>query len=158
PDDLPRLRQHGLVASMQPIHLATDWFTADRVWGKRARYAYAFRTLLDHGTSLALGSDAPVAPLNPFHGIQAAVTRQDLEGRPAKGWYPEEKISLAEAIAGYTVGPARLAGKEAVQGSISPGKWADLIVLEQNIFDIAASDIAQTAVKATIFDGQIVFQ
>ena len=75
--DLPRLAQNGIVAAVQPVHLQTDWPTADRVWGERAHLAYAFRALLDQGTVLALGSDAPVAPLNPFVGIQAALTRQD---------------------------------------------------------------------------------
>lgn len=157
PDDLPRLSRYGIVASVQPVHLLTDWPTADKVWGKRTRYAYAFRSLLNHGTRLAMGSDAPVAPLNPMLGIYAAVTRQDERGQPANGWYPEECLSVAEAIHGYTLGPAYLAGKQADQGSITPGKWADMVVLSQNLFEIPPREIAETAVEMTIFDGQVVY-
>jgi predicted amidohydrolase YtcJ len=103
PDDLGRLAEHGIVASVQPVHLQSDWRTADRVWGARACTAYAFRSLLDRGTALAFGSDAPVAPLNPLLGIHAAVTRQDETGQPAGGWYPAERLTVAEAIAGYTL-------------------------------------------------------
>jgi predicted amidohydrolase YtcJ len=158
PDDLPRLSQFGIVASVQPVHLLTDWPTADRVWGKRSRYAYAFRSLLERGTRLALGSDAPVAPLNPMLGIYAAVTRQDERGQPANGWYPEERLTVAEAIHGYTMGPAYLAGKQAVQGSITPGKWADMVVLSRNLFEIPPEEIAEATVDITVFDGQIVWQ
>ncbi len=157
PDDLPRLNQYDIVASVQPVHICSDWPTADKVWGRRARYAYAFRSLLEHGTRLALGSDAPVAPLNPLLGIYAAVTRQDQTGRPENGWYPEERINMAEAVWGYTTGPAYVAGKEALQGSITPGKWADLIMLSQNIFEIPPEAIPETQVDLTVFDGQIVF-
>ncbi len=157
PDDLSRLNQYNIVASVQPVHLCTDWPTADRVWGRRARYAYAFRSLLEQGSKLALGSDAPVAPLNPLLGIYAAVTRQDQVGHPHGGWYPAERISVAEAVYGYTMGPAVVAGKEQLQGSLTPGKWADLIVLSQNIFEIPAETIPETTVDLTIFDGQVVY-
>ena len=158
PQDLPRLKQHDLVASMQPVHLMIDHAAADRLWGRRARYTYAFRSLLAQGAQLALGSDAPVAPLNPMLGIQAALTRQDLQGEPAGGWYPEERITLDEAIAGYTSGPASLAGKAHCQGSITPGKWADMIVLSQNLFEIPPAEIGEVEVNLTIFGGQIVYE
>jgi hypothetical protein len=158
PDDLPRLSRYGIVASVQPVHLLTDWPTADKVWGKRSRYAYAFRSLLAHGTRLALGSDAPVAPLNPMLGIYAAVTRQDERGQPANGWYPEERLTVAEAIHGYTLGPAYLAGKQEVQGTITPGKWADMIVLSRNLFEIPPAEIAETRVEMTVLAGQVVYQ
>jgi predicted amidohydrolase YtcJ len=158
PDDLPRLGQCGIVASMQPVHLMTDWPTADRLWGQRSRYAYALRSLWDHGTRLAFGSDAPVAPLNPMLGIYAAVVRQDEGGQPKGGWYPEERISVAEAVHGYTMGPAYAAGRQGVSGSISPGKWADLVVLSRDLFRIPAAEIKETNVYLTIFDRQIVYQ
>jgi hypothetical protein len=158
PDDLPRLSRHQIVASMQPVHLLTDWPTANRVWGQRARYAYAFRSLLDRGTMLAFGSDAPVAPLNPMLGLYAAVTRQDERGQPAGGWYPQEKIGLTEAIYAYTMGPAYLAGKSHLQGSVTPGKWADLIILSDNLFEMAPAEISGAQIEVTIFDGQIVYQ
>jgi predicted amidohydrolase YtcJ len=158
PQDLSRLSRHGIFASMQPIHLALDWRTADKHWGRRARYNYAFRTLLDQGTQLAFGSDAPVAPLDPILGIHAAVTRQDEQGLPTGGWYPEERMSVAEAVQAYTLGPAQLAGKAHRQGSITPGRWADMIVLSHNLFEIDPAEIPETKVVMTIFDGEVIFE
>lgn len=156
--DLPRLSQHNIVASVQPVHICTDWATADQVWGERARYAYAFRSLLDQGTRLALGSDAPVAPLDPMLGIYAAVTRQDFEARPQGGWYPQERLTVAEAVHGYTINPAFMAGKQHVQGSITPGKWADFTMLSANIFEIPPQDIRHTQAVLTVVGGQVVFE
>ena len=158
PDDLARLAEYDIVASVQPVHLQSDWRTADRVWGGRARTAYAFRSLLDRGTALAFGSDAPVAPLNPLLGIHAAVTRQDEAGQPAGGWVPAERLSVAEAIAGYTLGPAHLSGKADRLGSITPGKYADLVVLSDNLFEIEAAAIPKARVWLTVFDGRVVYE
>lgn len=157
PDDLPRLAPLGVVASVQPVHLMTDWRTADRVWGGRARTAYAFRTLLDCGTALALGSDAPVAPLDPLLGIYAAVTRQDAGGEPAGGWYPEQRLTVAEAIHGYTMGPAHVSGKADRLGSITPGKYADFTILSRNLFDIPTEEIPTAKPSMTIAGGQVVY-
>jgi predicted amidohydrolase YtcJ len=143
---------------VQPVHLQADWRTADRVWGERARHAYAFRSLLDWGTALAFGSDAPVAPLNPLLGIHAAVTRQDEAGQPAGGWYPQERLTVAEAIAGYTLGPARLSGKADRFGSIAPSKYADLVVLSQNLFEIDPAAIPATTAWLTVFDGRVMYE
>ncbi len=158
PDDVGRLAQLGVVAAVQPVHLQTDWPTADRVWGQRARLTYAFRSLLDAGTILAFGSDAPVAPLNPMLGVFTAVTRQDNAHQPTGGWYPQERISLEETIYAYTMGPAILSSKQDVQGSITPGKWADLIMLDRDLFEIEAGNIGETAVAITIFAGEVVFR
>jgi predicted amidohydrolase YtcJ len=158
PDDVGRMGDHGIVGSVQPVHLQSDWRTADRVWGRRARNAYAFRSLLNRGTSLAFGSDAPVAPLNPMLGIYAAVTRQDDAGNPAGGWYPEERLTIAEAIEGYTIGPARLSGKADRFGSITPGKYADLVVLSQDLFVIDSEAIPATTTRLTIFNGRVVYE
>ena len=158
PDDLPRLSRYGIMASMQPVHLMSDWRTADRVWGQRARYAYAFRSLLDCGTRMSFGSDAPYESLNPMEGIYAATTRRDRHGEPGAGWYPEEQISVAEAIHGYTMGPAYATGRQQVQGSITPGKWADIIMLSRDIFEIPSAEIANVEVLLTIFDGQVIYQ
>lgn len=156
PDDLPRLAQHGIFASVQPVHVRTDWATADKVWGDRARYAYAFRALLDEGTPLVFGSDAPVAPIDPLLGIHTAVARQDDDGRPAGGWYAQERVIMAEAIHAYTLAPARLAGKAAVQGSIAPGKWADLIILSDNLFEVPPERIPDVRVATAVFAGEVV--
>jgi len=157
PDDLDRLAQLGIVASMQPVHIQTDWTTADRVWGQRARFAYAFRSLLNHGTRVAFGSDAPVAPLNPMLGIGSAVTRQDTNGQPVGGWYPMEQLTLAEIIYAYTMAPAYLSGKSHIFGSLTVGKWADFIVLSQNLFEIPPDAIAETLVEKTFFAGELVY-
>ncbi len=158
PDDLGRLAPAGIVPSVQPLHLRTDWRTAARVWGGRARYAYAFRSLLDRGTALAFGSDAPVAPLNPMLGIHAAVTREDGGGEPAGGWYPAERLTVTEAIEGYTLAPARLSGKADRFGSITPGKYADLVVLSQNLFEVDPAAIPATTTWLTVFDGRVVYE
>jgi predicted amidohydrolase YtcJ len=159
PDDIPRLAQLGVIASMQPVHVMDDWPVADRVWGhERSRTAYAFRSLLNVGTHLALGSDCPVAPLNPLLGIQAAVLRQNEKGKPEGGWYPQERLTVAEAVRGYTMGAAYAVRLEDVLGSITPGKLADLVVLDRDIFEIEPGEIASVKPTMTIFDGQVVYQ
>jgi predicted amidohydrolase YtcJ len=158
PADLDRPGAYGVTGSVQPVHLQADWRTADRVWGERARTAYAFRSLLDRGAALAFGSDAPVAPPNPMLGIYAAVTRQDEAGEPAGGWHPEERLTVVEAIAGYTLGPARLSGKADRFGSVAPGKYADLVVLSQNLFAIDPAAIPATTVWLTVFNGRVVYE
>ncbi|MGD8405535.1 MAG: amidohydrolase [Anaerolineales bacterium] len=158
PEDLKRLGPLGLIASVQPLHLTDDMQMVDKACGSRARWAYAFRDLLDAGTVLALGSDCPVASPNPFWGIHAAVTRQTREGKPEGGWYPSQKLSVAEAVWGYTMGAAIATGQETVQGSLTPGKLADLIVLNQDIFEIPPEQLHATKVVMTVFDGRIVYQ
>ncbi len=157
PEDLTRLSRFNLVASVQPLHLTEDMDMVNIALGKRARYTYAFRDLLDAGTILALGSDCPVVSPNPYLGIQAAVTRQRDDGTPAEGWYPSQRLTVAEAVYGYTMGAAIVAGTENAQGSLTPGKVADLVVLEDDIFEIPPLEIGKTQVKMTIFDGDIVF-
>lgn len=131
PDDRARPAQLGLVASMQPVHAVSDMPMAQRAWGKRSRYAYAWRGQRGSGARLAFGSDAPVESPNPFWGLHAAVTRRRPDGSPGPdGWIPEERLSMAEALAGFTEGPAFAAGLEDKTGRLAPGLWADLIVLE----------------------------
>ena len=158
PVDLKRLGPLGLVASVQPLHLSDDMNMIDKACGSRARWAYAFRDLLDAGTVLALGSDCPVASPNPFWGIHAAVTRQKRDGTPTGGWQPSQKLSLAEAVWGYTMGAAIASGQENDLGSLTPGKLADLIVLDQDIFTVPPEQIYTTKVVMTIFNGRIVHQ
>jgi hypothetical protein len=156
-EDLLRLGSLGLVASVQPIHLVDDMALVERAIGERGRWAYAFRTLLDSGAVLALGSDCPVASPNPFWGIHAAVTRQRRNGTPAGGWYPEERLSVAEAVTGYTLGPAYASGQIERLGSTTPGKLADLVVLDRDIFAVPHHEIADTQPVLTIFDGEIAY-
>lgn len=158
PDDLKRLAPLGLVASVQPLHLTDDMHMIDKACGTRAGWAYAFRDLLKAGTVLAFGSDCPVASPNPFWGIHAAVTRQRRDGTPADGWYPEQRMSVTEAVWAYTMGTALASGRQADLGSLTPAKLADLVVLDRDIFDTDPKGIADTQVVMTIFDGKIVYE
>ena len=158
PDDLRRLGGLGLVASVQPIHQVDDMALVERALGDdRGRWSYAWRALLDSGAVLALGSDCPVASPNPFWGIHAAVTRQRRDGSPAGGWHPEQRMSVAEAVAGYTLGPAYASGQLNRQGSIAPGKLADLVALDRDIFAVSPHEIADIRPVLTIFDGAVVY-
>lgn len=163
PQDLPRLAQLGITASVQPIHVLDVMDTVERTLGARAADTYTFRSLLEHGTRLAFGSDAPVASANPFLGFHAAICRQRTERMPAPPWYGQERLSLEATIYAYTKGAAQAAGWAPVIGSIIPGKRADLIVLDRNLFELVAhgvtgSEIAETQVVMTLFDGEIVYQ
>lgn len=159
PDDEARLAELNVIASVQPIHATSDMFTADRYWGKRSTGAYAFRTLLDQGTHMCFGSDAPVESPNPFLGIHAAVTRQRADGSPAQdGWYPAQRLHLEEALAGYTTGPAYAAHLEGQVGQLTPDAFADLIVLDQDPFTTSAQYLYQVQPDATMVGGEWVWQ
>lgn len=158
PEDLPRLAAMDLVASVQPIHCTDDIASADRYWGGRGANAYAFRTLLESGAVLAFGSDAPVASANPWWGLHAAVTRQRRDGLPAGGWYPDQRLTVAEAIRAYTFGPALAVGQAHQQGRIAPGYLADLVAVDRDLFTCDPSDIAGTKVEMTIVGGEIVYR
>jgi hypothetical protein len=158
PVDVERLARLGIAASVQPIHVTDDIPLCDRSIGSRSCFAYPFRDLLDAGVTLALGSDAPVADPNPLWGIHAAVTRQERGGTPQGGWYPQQRLTVAEAVWGFTMGPAIVTGREATLGSITPGKLADLAVLDSDIFAIEPLEIHRAQVVMTVFDGQVVYE
>ncbi len=158
PEDVRRLGRWGVVASVQPIHVPDDFPMIEKSVGRRGCWTYPFRDLLAAGVPLAFGSDCPVANPNPMWGIHAAVTRQMRDGSPTGGWYPGQRLSVAEAVWGFSMGAALVSGRQADSGSISPGKLADLIVLDRDIFTIDPMEIAQTQVVTTIFGGQIVFE
>jgi len=140
PEELHKMVELGLTASMQPVHATSDMYTADRYWGERARYAYAFRTLLDQHTHMVFGSDAPVESPNPFWGIHAAVTRRRSDGSPGvDGWYPSERLSLEQALASYSSSTPSLSGFET--GSLLPGNLADLIILPENLAKIELQNL-----------------
>jgi predicted amidohydrolase YtcJ len=158
PDDIPRLAELGVIASMQPIHATQDMLLADSLWGERSAGGYAFRSLLDNGAALAFGSDSPVEDLNVMIGIHAAVTRRRADGSPGpEGWYPEQRLTVAEAVYAYTAGAAYASGEEAIKGTLTPGKLADLVVLSQDIFGIDPMEILETEVVATVLDGEVVY-
>lgn len=158
-DDAPRLAELGIIASMQPIHATSDMLMADRFWGERAALAYAWRTQLEHGAHIAFGSDAPVESPNPFWGLHAAVTRQRMDGSPgASGWYPEQRLTIMEALLGFTTGAAYAAGMENQLGQLSPGYLADLLVLDNDPFKCPASQLAEIKPEATMVHGEWVWQ
>jgi predicted amidohydrolase YtcJ len=159
PDDIPRFAKLGVAASMQPIHATSDMRAADRLWGARSRYSYAWRSLLDTGALVAFGSDAPVETPNPFAGIHAAVTRQDEEGYPEGGWYPEERITVDEAVRAYTADAVRSAPylKGGVTGTLTPGSVADLLVLDRDIFEVEPMELKDARPLATVVGGEAVY-
>jgi predicted amidohydrolase YtcJ len=157
-DDLPRLAQLGVVASMQPIHATSDMDMAGHYWGSRCELSYAWRGLLGSGATLAFGSDCPIETLDPLAGIHAAVTRRRADGSPSSdGWIPNQRLSLAQAVHAYTLGAARASGEAHLKGSLVPGKLADLVVLSFDIFEADPMAILDARVDMTVFDGQIVY-
>jgi predicted amidohydrolase YtcJ len=157
--DISRFSSIGVIASMQPIHATSDIEMAERYWGRRSRYAYAWRSIIDSGAAFAFGSDAPVEAIEPLTGIHAAVTRQHLDGTPgSEGWIPEQRITIREAVAGYTIGAAIASNREEYMGTISPGNLADLTILERDIFTIHPNEIPGVGVAGTIVDGQVMYR
>jgi predicted amidohydrolase YtcJ len=156
--DFERFAKLHVIASMQPYHAIDDgrWAEA-RLGHERARYSYAWRGFLDHGVTLAFGTDWPVAPLDPMIGLYAAVTRATLDGKNPGGWIPEEKITLPEAIEAYTMGATFAEFQEREKGSITPGKLADMVIVSDNIFDLKPETIRNAKVQTTIVGGKVVY-
>lgn len=155
-EDVPRLARHGIIASMQPTHATSDMYWAEaRLGPERVRGAYAWRTVLNAGGRLALGSDFPVEDVSPFFGLYAAVTRQDQKGWPEGGWRPSERLTLAEAIRGFTSDAAYAAFEEKTRGTIEPGKLADLTIVEGDLF--THPELYKAKVRYTVVRGDIVF-
>ncbi len=159
PKDFVRFKNLNVIASMQPYHAIDDGRWAEKRIGKeRCKTSYAFRTFLDAGVKLCFGSDWNVAPLSPILGIYAAVTRQTLDGKHPGGWFPEQKISVEEAVECYTINNAYAEFAENEKGSITPGKFADLVVLSEDIFNIPGERIKDVKVLMTVVGGKIVYQ
>jgi hypothetical protein len=157
--DIKRFGEQHVVASVQPYHAIDDGrWCEPRIGAERAKGTYAFRSLLDSDAILALGTDWTVAPLDPMQTIYAAVTRRTLDGKHPNGWVPEQKISVEEAVRAYTLGSAYAEFQDTVKGTVSVGKYADLVMLDKNIFDMNPNDIPTTKVVMTILDGKIVYQ
>ncbi|HEX9109149.1 MAG TPA: amidohydrolase family protein, partial [Longimicrobiales bacterium] len=189
----------GIVASMQPAHLITDWAAADRHWGARSRTAYAFRSLLRGGQEprrgtderesgrvgegenlrspaiahspprplspsavgrpvLAFGSDAPVEPVDPRLAFYAATTRQDLEGNPPGGWYPEERMGMEDVLRAYTLGPAIASGASERQGHLAPGAGADFVAWDADPLTTAGEALLRLRCVATVVGGEVVWR
>ena len=157
--DIPRFARDKVIASMQPYHAIDDGRWAEKRIGKdRAKTTYAFRSLLDAGVTLAFGSDWTVAPLDPILSVYGAVTRRTLDGKNPKGWVPEQKISVEEAVRAYTIGSAYAEFQDQVKGSITPGKLADIVMLSGDIFKIDPKEIEKVKILMTIVDGRIVYE
>lgn len=159
PDDAPRLAKLDIIASMQPVHATSDMFMADKYWGDRTSLAYALKTQLDAGAHVAFGSDAPVESPNPFHGIYAAVTRRRPDGSPGPaGWHPEQKLSMQQAVEGFTTGAAYAAYAENRQGCLAKGALADLILLEKDPFSCDPEEVKDLQSSATMVAGEWVLE
>jgi len=156
--DFERFAQLHVIASVQPYHAIDDGrFAESHIGHDRASRTYAFRTFLDHGVRLAFGTDWEVAPLNPLLGVYAAVTRATLDGKNPNGWFPEQKLTVAEAIEAYTMGSAYAEFQEKEKGSITPGKLADMVLLSDDIFSIVPTKIRDAKVLKTIVGGKLVW-
>jgi predicted amidohydrolase YtcJ len=159
PDDLGRASAAGIVGSMQPSHLLTDVRLAESRWGpERSRQTYALRSLLDAGTVLAFGSDAPVEAADPREGFYAAVARRDRDGYPASGWNVEERLTTLEVLRGYTVSPAMAAGDADRRGRIAPGFAADFAAWNLDLVEADAENIRGAEVVATVVGGEVVYR
>jgi len=159
PADIARFGKLGLIASVQPYHAYDDGRWAEKKIGKeRARTTYAFRSLEEGGAVLAFGSDWTVAPLDPVSGIFAAVTRETSDGKNPGGWIPEEKISVADAVRGYTTGGAYAEFAEKDKGTLGSGKLADLVVLDKDLFTIPADRLREARVVMTVVGGKVVYE
>ncbi len=158
PKEFARIARDGIIASMQPTHATSDMPWAERRLGaERIKGAYAWRTVLNSGARLALGSDFPVEDVNPFFGIYSAVTRQDQSGNPPDGWFPDQRLTLAEAIRGFTSDAAYAAFQESSRGTIEPGKLADFTIVDGDFFAAPASTLFKTKVRWTIVGGEVVY-
>jgi predicted amidohydrolase YtcJ len=157
PDDFRLFKQFSIIASLQATHATSDMrWAEDRIGEKRARGAYAWRTFLDTGVRIANGSDFPVEHPNPILGFYASITRQDLNGWPEGGWFPNQKLTREEALRSFTLDGAYAAFEESQKGSIEVGKLADFLVLSKNIMETPPKEIPSTIVWMTFLGGKLV--
>jgi len=158
-EDIPRFAELGVIASMQPTHCITDKrFCEKRIGKERCKYGYAWRSLLDADATIAFGTDYPVEPLDPMEGLYAAVTRKDRMGEEGDGWFPEQKLTIEEAIELYTLGAAYAQFMEDRKGMIKKGYLGDIVIVTQDLMTIPAEDIMKTKVDYTIVGGKVVFK
>ncbi len=158
PEDRGRFGELGVIASIQPSHCTDDMRWVERRLGERTQFAYPFRSLLDAGAQVAVGTDWPVEPLDPLLTIHAAVTREFPAGGPPGGWHPAERVSGADAVRAYTLGSAHAEFQDHVKGSITPGKLADMVILSADIFAVPPQGIVGARVDVTIIGGQIIHE
>src|SRR5206468_5165829 len=155
--DIPRFGMQRVVASVQPYHAIDDGrWVEKRIGPVRIKTTYAFRTLYDTEAPLAFGSDWTVAPLDPMLGVYAAVTRRTLDGKNPAGWVPEQKISVGEALRAYTYGNAWATFNEQKWGTLAPGRFADVVVLDRDLFTLPSDSLDRARVRYTIAGGRVV--
>jgi predicted amidohydrolase YtcJ len=159
PTDFARFRSLGVIASMQPSHAISDkrW-AQERLGEYRVQGAYAWHMMQSHNVHVAFGTDWPVEPINPYLGLYAAVTRRSTEGDPAGGWWPQERLSIADAIRCYTAEPAYASFEETQKGQLTPGMLADLVVHSRDLLSIKPEEILQTEADITILGGRVVYE
>jgi predicted amidohydrolase YtcJ len=158
PDDIARFGRLGVIPVMQPTHATSDMYWAeDRVGAARVKGAYAWRSFIDAGCVIPCGSDFPVEGVNPLWGIYASVTRQDAKEWPDGGWYPEQRMTVDEAVRGFTEHAAFAGFLERLNGTLEPGKLADLTVLTSDLMKIEPKGILDTEVAMTVVGGEVVF-
>ena len=156
---LDKYRDQNIIAHIQPIFIDYDMHILEaRVGKKKANTSYNWKSMFDRGVNVACGSDCPVEPFNVLHGIYSAVTRKDLKGYPENGWMPEQRITVEQALHGYTLGAAYASFEEDIKGSITPGKLADFTVLSEDIFSIEQDEIKNVKVLKTVLNGNIVYE
>lgn len=164
PEDFSRFKALNVIAEVNPYHISDDMrWMEERIGTERCQGAYAFKSLLDNGAMLSFGSDWPGTSaaeylMHPKYLIYAAVSRKTLKGEPEKGWFPEQRISVAEAIKAYTINNAYACFEEDVRGSLEVGKWADITIFDRNLLEISEADILNAEVAYTIIDGKIIFE
>jgi predicted amidohydrolase YtcJ len=159
PSDFKRFRSLGVIASMQPSHAISDkrW-AQDRLGEYRVLGAYSWHTFMAHGVHVPFGTDWPVEPINPYLGLYAAVTRQSTEGDPPGGWWPEERLSIEDAIRNYTAESAYASFEETDKGQIAEGKLADLVVHSKDLLTVSPAEILHTEADLTVFNGRVVYE
>ncbi|KAG5638423.1 hypothetical protein H0H81_012754 [Sphagnurus paluster] len=161
PEDMHRIGDLGVIASIQPTHATSDmWFGEERLGPERVKGLYAFRSIVAGGSRITLGSDFPVEGVNPLDGFFAAITRTTQDGRSPHGpggWFPEQKLSRLEALRGMTIDPAFASFTEKYLGSLEPGKRADFVILSKDIMKVSPQDILKTKVRATVIDGKVAY-
>jgi predicted amidohydrolase YtcJ len=160
PDDLARFSELGVVPSMQPTHCTTDLMYCEQRFGhERCKGVYVWKSLLETGAVLAFGSDWPVEPLDPIRGLYSCVTRKSIDfGVPEGGWFPEQRLTMAEAIKYFTYGSAYASHEEHIKGSLEKGKLADMVILSKDLFTVEPEDILKTKILYTVLGGKIVYK
>jgi predicted amidohydrolase YtcJ len=157
PDQFAQYKKLGVIASVQPSHLLTDLnWALERIGPERAQTSYPWKEFLDNGVPLAFGTDYPVEPINPFRGVYAAVTRKNEAGTTE--YYPEQKLTIQQALAAYTTGSAYAQFAETQKGTLAPGMLADFVVLDRDLTAVAASEILKTRVLRTVVGGKTVYE